>query len=363
MTRLAGFLKERGLDAHPDKTSYLICGTEEFKRKTNKQLEEVPLVFGDFLAKRKISDKYLGQVLHEDGLEASVKATIEERTGKIKGAIFLTKSIIETYQMQGVGAMAAAKILWEGAIVPSLLHGAGTWISSSEETDSMCEELQLLFWRTAFQVPKSTPKVMLRAQSNSIKMKQRIWNSKLLMARKILSQERSLAKEIYTEQLQHDWPGLAQEVKEICDKIGVNNINEEDVSKDEIEEGIYYNHYKEMKLEISGYKKLEAIKNDDFSELPDYMNEKSLENARMAFRIKAGMVNRIKMNYKGSYKQNLKCEKCEIGENETQCHAMICSGWAEQREGLDLERMSDMVIFFRRLLEEKGGKKTTDGLP
>ena len=135
------------------------------------------------------------------------------------------------------------------------------------------------------------------------------------------------------------------------------------MSKDEIEEGIYYNHYKEMKLEISGYKKLEAIKNDDFSELPDYMNEKSLENARMAFRIKAGMVNRIKMNYKGSYKQNLKCEKCEIGENETQCHAMICSGWAEQREGLDLERMSDMVIFFRGLLEEKGGRKTTEGLP
>ena len=42
---------------------------------------------------------------------------------------------------------------------------------------------------------------------------------------------------------------------------------------------------------------------------------------------------------------------------------MTCSGWAEQREGLDLDRMSDMVIFFRRLLDEKGGKKTTDGLP
>ena len=27
MTRLAGFLEERGLDAHPDQTCYLVCGT------------------------------------------------------------------------------------------------------------------------------------------------------------------------------------------------------------------------------------------------------------------------------------------------------------------------------------------------
>ena len=83
----------------------------------------------------------------------------------------------------------------------------------------------------------------------------------------------------------------------------------------------------------------------------------------MVIRIKSGVVNRIKMNFKGSYKNSLKCEKCEMGENETQCHAMICLGWAEQRDGLDLAKMSDMVVFFRRLLDEKDGKKTDKGLP
>ena len=152
-----------------------------------------------------------------------------------------------------------------------------------------------------------------------------------MLAKKILNQEKSLAKEIYAEQLQHDWPGLNREVKGICENIGVKNINEEDVSKEEVEEGIYYHDYKKLKIEVSGYKKLEAIKNDDFTELPDYMNDKNIENSRMAFRINSGMVNKIKMNFKGSYKENLTCEKCEIGENETQCHAMTCSGWAEQR--------------------------------
>ena len=71
-------------------------------------------------------------------------------------------------------------------------------------------------------------------------------------------------------------------------------------------------------------------------------------------RIKSGMVNRIKMNYKGSNKNNLSCEKCESGENKTHCHAMVCSGGSEQRDGLDLAKMSGMIVFFRWLLEALG---------
>ena len=50
-------------------------------------------------------------------------------------------------------------------------------------------------------------------------------------------------------------------------------------------------------------------------------------------------------------------------ENETQCHAMVCTGWSEERDGLDLAKMSDMVLFFQRILEEKGGKNKKEGLP
>ena len=45
--------------------------------------------------------------------------------------------------------------------------------------------------------------------------------------------------------------------------------------------------------------------------------------------------------------------KCD----ETQCHTILCDGWKEQREGLDRTQMKYMVIFFTRLLEEKGLKR------
>ena len=74
-------------------------------------------------------------------------------------------------------------------------------------------------------------------------MKQRIWKMKLLLSKKILSlimsQEISQAKDIYQEQIKNDWPGLAAEVKNVCEKVGVSNLTEEEMSKEELEDIIY----------------------------------------------------------------------------------------------------------------------------
>ena len=93
-------------------------------------------------------------------------------------------------------------------------------------------------------------------------------------------------------------------------------------------------------------------------ELPEYIKEKGIEKSRMAFRVRTKMVKTIKMNFKNSYRQNLVCEKCDMRENETQCHTMTCSGWEDQRAGLDLSRLCDIVTFFTRILEDKDKGRT-----
>ena len=230
-------------------------------------------------------------------------------------------------------------------------------MGSSKEMDALCEELQLSYWRAIFQVPKGTPKVMLTAETLSLKMKQRIWLMKLQLAKKILRQEKSLANTIYKEQVERNWPGLSEEVREICEAVGLEEINQKEIKKEAMEEAIFFHNYREIKQDLQRYKKLDDIKDDDFTKMPDYMEDKSLENARMSFRIKSKMVQAIKMNFKSSHKGDLSCEKCDSGSDETQCHTMMCDGWKKEREGLDLTLMSDMVIFFTRLLEEKGVKR------
>ena len=352
VTKLATMLEERGLEAHKDKTGYILTGTDKYKAEIIKELEMNPLQLGGFQVKRKQYEKYLGQILHEEGLRKSVEATIKDRIGKIKGAIYLTAQIIDSFEMQAMGGMMAAKYLWEGAIVPSLLSGAGTWVSITSKEEEMCEELQELFWRTVLQVPRGGPKVMLRAETGSMKMKQRIQKQKLMLARKILLQKDSLANAIYEEQRHMGWPGLAKEATEICKQIGLADVNEENTTKNEIEDGIFYSNYKEMKEEMTKYEKLEEIKYEDFRKEQEYMHEKSVEKARLAYRIRTKLVNGVKMNFKNMYKSNLKCETCK-DENETQEHLMECPRWEEERKGLDLMRMEDMVKFFTNILKEK----------
>ena len=82
---------------------------------------------------------------------------------------------------------------------------------------------------------------------------------------------------------------------------GLTDINEVMSDKNEINEAVFYNNYKEIKEDMNSYRKLEDIRNEDFRSLPDYIiKDKSLDKVRMAYRIRTKMVNDIKVNYKDS---------------------------------------------------------------
>ena len=354
MTRLAAMLGARGLEAHPEKTGYLVYGSKEYRKEVEKELEAAgPLRFGEFEARRKESDKYLGQVMHEGGLRRSVEATILERVGRIKGGIYTTASILDTVEMRAMGGLMAAKHLWEGAIVPSLLSGAGTWVGITAKEEEMCEELQELFWRTILQVPRGTPRVMLTAETACRKMKLRIWKEKLRLARRIKRQDGSLAKAIFDEQVVMGWPGLAKEVEVICKEVGLENVYEKEVGREELEEAIFYANQKMMKEEMLKYEKLKSVKDGDFRKEQEYMEEKGVERARTAFRIRTRMLKKVKMNYKNNHRDNLKCENCDWMEDESQEHIMICPAWKEEVGSLDVTVMNDQVEFFTRVMRRK----------
>ena len=125
--KLFAMLEEKGLEAHPDKTCFIMCGHSKYKDMVAKDLKRNPLMFGGIELKQRESDRYLGQVLHGAGLDMSAEATVKERVGRIKGATLEIKGIVEDFKMQTIGGMMAAWELWGKALIPSLLSGFGTW--------------------------------------------------------------------------------------------------------------------------------------------------------------------------------------------------------------------------------------------
>jgi hypothetical protein len=328
---------------------------EDLKRNT--------LMFGNFNIKQREYDRYLGQVLHGDGLDQSAEATVKERSGRIKGGTMEIKGIIEEFPMQAIGGMIAAWELWEKAMVPSLLSGAGTWFgpNGGKLAIDLCENLQNFYWRIMLKVPESCPKLALRCETKMISMKWRVWQAKLLLLLKIKHQETtSLSRQVYEQGRANGWPGLAMEVTDICNQLGIPDLNNVHVSKEEIKAAIIDHHYNDLKEQLGKSNgKLEKIKDDDFSEIQGYFSDKSVENTRMAFKLRSEMVPDIPGNFKNKFRKKetgdagLMCKYCNEEEIMTQSHCTVCPAWEELRRDLVITDIKDMVKFFRRLLDER----------
>ena len=91
-------------------------------------------------------------------------------------------------------------------------------------------------------------------------MKFCIWNQKcqLLLQIKQLD-EKSLARQIYNEAEEYNWPGLGKEVREICEEIQLPDINKYNIEKTQIRDAIHEAHYKAMISQFETSKKLQDI--------------------------------------------------------------------------------------------------------
>ena len=119
-------MDQKGLKYHPTKTVCIVVGNEKYRERAKKEVENSPVIFGNFKMKFVEQKVYLGATISAQGLEESVSLTVERRAGKVKGPMVETKPIMEDFRMQAVGGMAGAWDLWESAIIPSLLANCGS---------------------------------------------------------------------------------------------------------------------------------------------------------------------------------------------------------------------------------------------
>jgi hypothetical protein len=74
-------------------------------------------------------------------------------------------------------------------------------------------------------------------------MKWRIWLEKLMLLIRIKSQATtSLSRQVYEESRVKGWPGLGQEVSEICQEVGLPDINNVRVPKSVVKKAIWDHH-------------------------------------------------------------------------------------------------------------------------
>ena len=128
------------MTANTDKTVYIIIGYKKETKKLRNDIDENPLTLSRVKLKEKVSEKYLGDQIHQDGLAMSVLSTLKYREGRTKASIIEARSIIEDCRIQVVGGALSGIDIWEMSIIPSLLTNSETWVEIEQPSIDIFED-------------------------------------------------------------------------------------------------------------------------------------------------------------------------------------------------------------------------------
>ena len=352
-------MKKHTLKLNKDKSVLIVMGSNKQKKEIIEELETNPIMCGEVKMNIKDADKWLGQQLSTGGLAESVAATVEKREAKIKGAALEIANIVNDWRSEAAGGMYTALLLWEACLIPSLLQGASTWVEVSAKTVRKLNSLQQWFLRLILQVGPGTPAAALGWETGVLDMKLRIYKEKLALITHIKNMdEKSLASQIYREQIENDWPGLAKEAKEICEDLGIEDVNISTMTKSEFKrltKGAIEAKNESILRELAQEKtKCKNIMKEDYGR-KKYVDENKIEDVRFRFKARVGL-----LPFAGNYSNDRRFIKtkwlCRCGEKEKEAH--ITSGncpiyddiW--EKRG-NLENNEDLVKFFSAVLERR----------
>ena len=358
--RVNNLMKERNLQLNQKKSVCIFIGSKKQKMEASRELEVQPLFCGDFITQEKQCEKWLGQQISARGLADSAAQTVEKREGKIKAAGREIADIVNDWRSRAVGGMESALMLWEACCVPSLLHGAGTWVEMSIKTENRLNSIQNWFLRLVLQVGPGAPLAALLWDARMLDMKLRVWREKLMLMLHIRRlNDNALAKQIYKEQKEKSWPGLAEETENICKRLQIESVHATllDVQqfRKQVTESCHRANEQLLRKQAEGKQKVARIVTEAY-EKKEYLRKKKIENVRRQFRARYQM-----LPFAGNFGKDRRfshtewlCICREEKEQESHLLAGACKVYGDIRHKYgDMEDEEDLLNFFTEVLERR----------
>ena len=297
-------------------------------------IKENPIKMGNSFMGNSVTEKYLGDQIHESGCAMSITVTIEERIRKLKSKCIETIQLAESPVMSITGNSLPAFKLYESTILPTLLHNSESWVSLNQSHINTLQKFQNDFIKNVLRLPDSTPKAILQYDVGLMPIKWRIAQKKLLFVNKILRRDpNNICKQVLISESLNNIKGLGHECRLLCSELGLPNIFLNNFKKFEIVNAIDQRIKSESLTNMLNCKKVA----DRVSDNPldnNYLKFLPLFSARVWFRYRARAIKGVKYNTKSTNLNNLNCRFCRSGAEETQEHLEICTGNEQERRKL-----------------------------
>ena len=128
--------------------------------------------------------KYLGEEISKDGKS---QKNIEDRTGKVKGAVRAIMSCAKSGVMKKIETQVLLR-LNASVTIPTLLYNAETWILSKMERSSI-DKIAIWAWKHMLGLPMTTPSPAIVFATGSVYASIQVDTKQLLYLHKLLQKE------------------------------------------------------------------------------------------------------------------------------------------------------------------------------
>ena len=174
------------------------------------------------------------------------------------------KATMEDFRLQAVGGIAGAIDVWEMGICSKLLANCGSWVEIGKPALKQLNQLQESYLRMVYSCPPSTPIPALRALAGIWNMEHKVALEKVCLVTITLHRKHmyytresdnyatvsdnyarvsdNYASEFLEDELRQGWPGITEEVQDICRDMGLPDATLKYLSRKEIKEAMCYHH-------------------------------------------------------------------------------------------------------------------------
>ena len=191
-------------------------------------------------------------------------------------------------------------------------------------------------------------------------MSLRVWREKVLLVLSLRAlDEVTLARRIYEQQLEHEWPGLVDETNTICQELEIQNCNTSNMNRKDYKELVTEACHRQneiiLRKQAQGRGKCDRIENESYGK-KSYIENTSIFDTRQMYKTRFKM-QPFAANYSNDArfrKTNFLC-RCLL-EKEGEGHLMSgkCPVYKDIRDKYDnLEDLEDLVAFFKEVLERR----------
>ena len=370
-------LDELSLEAHPDKSKIVIMGTKKLREEVKKELEKDPVIVQGWEMKTSENETYLGYKLDEKGTRESKNKSIENRIRLARMKCIQIMKILEDRQIQEIGWLESAKLLFTSIIVPTLTYGSQTYTFMTKKQEAMLEGAMRENLYRILELSKTAHYASVLFEMNLIPIRAIIDQLKIGWLNSLIHEKGfgTCLDTIREEEEKFPGEGIIGEVRELCKKYNLPDINLTEVCKERIKENVWRQaRYKLWTDMINNRRAPYSFR--PYKIKKDYWGLPKLD-ARLVLAYKTGELNfkEFKKREMTRLYGNTNCFIVGCREKDTLRHVMECEGYetkiknfpqdgqdknmAPYLRKLDLERWKyfECGLIYRR--ERKPNKKAT----